>query len=69
MIAIHSKSKETLVQNARHAIGNAHSNSTSVEWHDKGQVVIVKQDSSVEDIMKSMKLKHVIARIAELTKK
>ena len=66
MIAIHSDSKKSLVENARRAINNASSNSTSVEWNDTKQKVIVNQESSLEEVMKEMKLKIVTARIEEL---
>ena len=66
MIAIHSDSKKSLLENARRAINNASSNSAAVEWNDNKQKVIVNQESSLEEVMKEMKLKIVSARIAEL---
>jgi len=69
MIAIHSKLKETLVNSAKRAINNANVNDSSVEFHDNEQIVVVKPNSSLEDVIKAMKLKHVVARLDELQAK
>ncbi len=68
MIKIFSKPKTSLTDNARRAINNAHSNSTSVEWNDgNGNIVIVSTDSDLKKVSHEMKVLQVQSRIKELT--
>jgi len=65
---LHAKLKETLVELAQRAIKNRDVNSFSVEVFFGDGSYVLKQEDTVGEVLKALKLLELEARVAQLTK-
>lgn len=66
---LHSKHKETLVEFAQRGIKNRDVNNFSVEVFLGNGSYVIKQDDTLSEVLKALKLLEAEARLAELTAK